>query len=323
MAIDLNELATAIGQLELRFRMRRRLKADWTSGNEILLSAEWGLETDTGKLKIGDGVTAWTALTYIKVGVMSIVPGTGVAVDNTDPANPVLSASGGGGGSNLTPDSHPGTATAWDDEFELGSALDTTGARATGANAWTWQQQNTATVAIGKGNIVMTAQLTASNVPNAIEQSLPSPLTSSWVIKGGGYVPQSQNFNGVFHLRESATGKIFAFGLFNNSGTPNVITAVGTMAAGYSSVVDSVSSLPGIGQSNVMAWQTYWKIDLTTTTMNFSISGDGLVWRPVGSVKNFSTYFTTAPDKVGMVVRAGSATSPGAIMSADYFRRTS
>lgn len=30
--------------------------------------------------------------------VVSIVPGTGIAVDNTDPANPIVSATGGGGG---------------------------------------------------------------------------------------------------------------------------------------------------------------------------------------------------------------------------------
>jgi hypothetical protein len=30
----------------------------------VLLSGEWGLETDTRKLKIGDGVTAWNALAY-------------------------------------------------------------------------------------------------------------------------------------------------------------------------------------------------------------------------------------------------------------------
>ena len=32
--------------------------------NPLLLSGELGLETDTGKYKIGDGVTAWNSLDY-------------------------------------------------------------------------------------------------------------------------------------------------------------------------------------------------------------------------------------------------------------------
>lgn len=65
MAIDLNDLATAMGQLVLRFRIRRRTSADWTSGNEVLLSAEMGYETDTSKAKIGDGTTHWNDLAYV------------------------------------------------------------------------------------------------------------------------------------------------------------------------------------------------------------------------------------------------------------------
>lgn len=35
--------------------------------------------------------------------VESIVPGDGIAVDNTDPANPIISATGGSGGEILSP----------------------------------------------------------------------------------------------------------------------------------------------------------------------------------------------------------------------------
>lgn len=64
MAIDLNDLATALGQLVLRFRLRRRTAAEWTAANEVILSAEQGYETDTKKMKIGDGITAWNSLAY-------------------------------------------------------------------------------------------------------------------------------------------------------------------------------------------------------------------------------------------------------------------
>ena len=95
MAIDLNDLATAISQLILRFRVRRATAAQWTTSNEILLLGEIGYETDTRKKKIGDGVTVWTALKYD--GIVSLVAGSNVTVDSTDPQNPIINATGGGG----------------------------------------------------------------------------------------------------------------------------------------------------------------------------------------------------------------------------------
>jgi hypothetical protein len=47
-----------------RFKMRRGTAANWTSVNPTLLDGEPGLETDTLKVKYGDGVTAWTGLPY-------------------------------------------------------------------------------------------------------------------------------------------------------------------------------------------------------------------------------------------------------------------
>ena len=49
---------------ELQLQMRRGTAADWTSADPVILSGEIGYETDTGFWKWGDGVTAWTSLTY-------------------------------------------------------------------------------------------------------------------------------------------------------------------------------------------------------------------------------------------------------------------
>lgn len=43
---------------------RQGTAAAWTSTNPVLASGEPGFETDTGKLKIGDGVSVWTSLDY-------------------------------------------------------------------------------------------------------------------------------------------------------------------------------------------------------------------------------------------------------------------
>lgn len=45
-------------------RLRRRLKADWLSENPILSSGEPVFEKDSGKIKIGDGITRYSQLPY-------------------------------------------------------------------------------------------------------------------------------------------------------------------------------------------------------------------------------------------------------------------
>jgi len=63
-----------------RMQQRRDTAANWTSNNPTLAAGELGLETDTGKIKIGTGSAAWTALAYAATGtVTSITAGTGLS----------------------------------------------------------------------------------------------------------------------------------------------------------------------------------------------------------------------------------------------------
>jgi len=64
-----------------QIQVRRGTAAQWTSANPTLASGEWGFETDTGKVKIGNGTTAWTSLSYQgNAGtVTSITAGTGLS----------------------------------------------------------------------------------------------------------------------------------------------------------------------------------------------------------------------------------------------------
>lgn len=48
--------------------LRRGTAAEWTSANPVLAQGEPALETDTGKRKDGDGVTAWNDLEYLATG---------------------------------------------------------------------------------------------------------------------------------------------------------------------------------------------------------------------------------------------------------------
>ena len=47
-----------------QIQIRRDLAANWTSANPTLASGEIGYETNTKKLKLGDGATAWISLPY-------------------------------------------------------------------------------------------------------------------------------------------------------------------------------------------------------------------------------------------------------------------
>jgi len=47
-----------------QIQIRRSTAANWTSTNPTLASGELGVETDTGKFKIGNGSSTWTGLAY-------------------------------------------------------------------------------------------------------------------------------------------------------------------------------------------------------------------------------------------------------------------
>lgn len=48
----------------MTIHFRRDTAAGWTAANPVLEAGRPGYETDTGRIKIGDGVTAWTSLAY-------------------------------------------------------------------------------------------------------------------------------------------------------------------------------------------------------------------------------------------------------------------
>lgn len=47
-----------------KVQLRRATSAQWTSANTVLKNAEPAIETDTGKFKVGDGITPWVLLPY-------------------------------------------------------------------------------------------------------------------------------------------------------------------------------------------------------------------------------------------------------------------
>jgi hypothetical protein len=46
-------------------QIKRGTASSWTSANTTLENGEIGFETDTKKMKVGDGSTSWTSLSYV------------------------------------------------------------------------------------------------------------------------------------------------------------------------------------------------------------------------------------------------------------------
>jgi len=61
-------------------QIRRGLAATWASANTTLSAGEWGYETDTGRYKIGDGITGWNSLDYAAVTPDSFSGNSGILV---------------------------------------------------------------------------------------------------------------------------------------------------------------------------------------------------------------------------------------------------
>jgi hypothetical protein len=68
-----------------QIQVRRGTAAQWTSANPTLAAGEFGLETDTLKVKIGNGATAWTSLAYLGSDgdITGVTAGTGLSGGGT------------------------------------------------------------------------------------------------------------------------------------------------------------------------------------------------------------------------------------------------
>lgn len=77
----------------VKIQLRRDIASVWTVLNPVLFAGEMGVETDTNRVKVGDGSTAWNALPY----VLGTTPGgviDGGVPSSTYTGQPVIDAGG-------------------------------------------------------------------------------------------------------------------------------------------------------------------------------------------------------------------------------------
>ncbi len=88
--------------MAVQIQSRRDTAANWTSNDPTLAAGEIGLETDTGKLKIGDGATAWTSLDYVDTAISHDSIADVSADDHHAQTHTIVSHDTTGTGANVT-----------------------------------------------------------------------------------------------------------------------------------------------------------------------------------------------------------------------------
>ena len=77
-----------------QIQLRRGTASDWTSSNPTLAQGEIGYETDTNKFKIGNGSSAWSALSYFTQSqsgsdLVSAINGSAAVIDDDNIASTI------------------------------------------------------------------------------------------------------------------------------------------------------------------------------------------------------------------------------------------
>jgi hypothetical protein len=107
-------------------KQRRDTAANWTAQNPTLLAGEIGIESDTGKWKVGDGATAWASLAYIPG--LSITAYPLVNADIASNAEIAVSKLADGTARQLLQTDAAGTGVEWASNIDVPGTLDVTGA---------------------------------------------------------------------------------------------------------------------------------------------------------------------------------------------------
>lgn len=159
--------------MAFRIQIRRDTAANWAINNPVLLLAEMGYETDTNKVKFGDGINPWNDLEYFSPGGSTGPAGptgpAGVgptgAAGATGPAGSAGATGAAGATGSAGPVGPTGVAGSSTQtgiyslklEFSGGNlisspfvqAKDPSGNTIIGATGWTFTRNNSTSITIG------------------------------------------------------------------------------------------------------------------------------------------------------------------------------
>lgn len=227
---------------------------------------------------------------------------------------------------NITPDTHPtpptGVGVGPNDEFEVGSIVDTAGTRYAGATAWTAFGLSTGSAVVTNGAAVFLPALIATRNFGGWSQPVAgATFTYQAKIKVQSVI--SATGSGIFFATASgAAGKIMWVGFGNNTFIMQKLTNNTTFS---------------VNASTAGAWTTAINLNATATAVSpwiyFQLTYDGTNIKSAisdtGYPGTFAIYFSEtaatflggAPTLVGFGADNESVTTQQ-IMQVDWFRRT-
>lgn len=224
-------------------------------------------------------------------------------------------AGGSSGGGNVTPDTHPASPNALDDEFES-ATLDP---------KWLWLNQGAGSYVLSQGSLILTSEFTTASIDKqALVQVFSGGTAFKLRMKTSLTLANSTN-NGGLILYESATGKNIVMGFYYGGAGAGITfygAAYPAISGGTGTSLFSTSPFSQVYVANSLGY-TYIEMELVSGVLRFraSLSGVNGTFLEYGNT-TIASWFTTAPNRAGVFVESQSTVTP-AILVPDWFRRIS
>jgi hypothetical protein len=308
--------------VQVRLQLRADTAANWTTNDPVLLANELGRETDTGKIKIGNGSTIWSSLAYQPFG--ALITNADIAAN----AEIAVSKLADGAARQLLQTAANGTDVEWASNIDIPGTLDVTGVATFDGNVTvqgdltvngTTVTVNTETLTVKDKNIelaVVTSPTDATADGGGITLKGTTDKTINWVDATDAWT-FSEHVNIASGKEYRINGVKVLDGASLGTGiTGSSLTSVGTIGTGTWQGTAVGTAYGGTGQTTYSNGQlligktdgTLAKATLTAGTGVAVTNADGSV-----TVAVDSTVVTTA--QTGTVTSAMIA--DGTIVNAD------
>jgi hypothetical protein len=276
-------------------KQRRDTAANWTTANPTLLAGEIGIESDTEKIKIGDGSTAWTSLAYTPWSQLSAYPLVNADISAT--AEIAVSKLANGTARQLLQTDAAGTGVEFASNIDVPGTLDVTGATTFDNNViiqgdltvnGTETIINTQTLDVEDKNIVIGKVVTPSDITadgGGITLKGTTDKTINWIDATDAWtLSEHVNIVSTKEYRIDGTKVLDATSL-GSGVTSSSLTSVGTIGTGVWNGTAIGTLYGGTGQTTYTDGQlligktdgTLAKTTLTASTGVTITNADGSI----------------------------------------------